>query len=133
MSTPRRRRLGRRCGFGEAARTGPRPEARREVLIAPAERVGPLAITRSVPRREGTQWGLSSLEAALGAPGEPQFLGEGSGCFLGLNCLGGEEKARPGSGAWLSDSVAAHKVGGVLSRSSACTQRRDGCSAQWWG
>ena len=57
MSTPRRRRLGRRCGFGEAARTGPRPEARREVLIAPAERVGPLAITRSVPRREGTLWG----------------------------------------------------------------------------
>lgn len=63
MSTPRRRRVGRRCrfrGFGEAARTGPRPEALRGASIAPAERAGPPAITRLVPRWEGTRRGRAA-------------------------------------------------------------------------
>lgn len=38
--------------------------------------------------------GKSSLEAALGVPGEPQFLREGPDSYLCLNCLEGEEEKR---------------------------------------
>lgn len=89
MSTPNGSERAGGAAALERLRARPRPEARQEVLIAPGERAGPLAITRSVLEAGGGHSeGTRGLEAALGAPGEPRFLGDDRGCFLCPNCLG---------------------------------------------
>ena len=66
MSTLKRRRAGRCCGFGEAARTAPLPEARQEVLIAPGEHEGPLRSSNCGSTRRGARL-RGSFEEARGA------------------------------------------------------------------
>lgn len=88
MSTPKRRREGRCYGFGEAARTSPAPGSPRGSIDRTwsgqgASSHNPLCSWRGEAPR-GDAW---SLEAALGASGEPRFLGEDLGCFLCPNCL----------------------------------------------
>lgn len=114
MSTPKRRGVGRRCGFGEAARVRPAPGSQPGSIDCTwrARRASSHHQLRSLRGRHPE--GARGLQAALGAPGEPQLLGDGRGCFLCPNCLDKKRKSALRRGRLSFYPIDAQRVGGDL-------------------